>query len=156
MQQISFYICNNQEQPLRPATKTEIAHAYNALEQEKYNNKNNYNASHYQTLTNICISKQKSRNIAINHTQLDIIQLQRHFHNKHLDFDSMPSEVQLVLVDIAYNSGLGTAREYHSGQFMHAIEKGDWSKAAEYVKEFPSPYFRKIWRYNLLKKVQYV
>lgn len=107
----------------KPVPKVEIRRQYEFL---KNSFLPNYKAISYQKLTNIHISEDTMANLMDANLQDIDRQLKLLFHG----FDNYPSNIRLVLFDMAYNGGVNKLRIGYP-KFIEAIRKGNWRAAAD-------------------------
>lgn len=74
---------------------------------------------------NQSLSEEQINNLLQHDVDTAIADAQKIFSN----FDSLPEDKQLVLVDMSYNLGFDRLSGFH--EMIHAVEANDWSKAAD-------------------------
>jgi GH24 family phage-related lysozyme (muramidase) len=68
------------------------------------------------------------------------------------NFDTMPDNVQIALVDMAYNNGIGGLKQYK--KFLHYVNLREWSKAADEIVDSANYRSRDLsGRYKELEKM---
>lgn len=129
----------------KPVSKEEIKRQFDLL---KGSFLPNYKATSYKSLTSIHISEETMADLMDANLQDCDRQLRLLFPG----FDRYPSNVRLVLFDMAFNGGVGSLKGGYP-KFVDAIKRGNWRAAAgESHRKWPIRESRNQYVKDLLMK----
>ncbi|TWB80089.1 phage lysozyme [Nitrospirillum amazonense] len=124
----------------QPASKLEVEAAWRALfighqEQKSAAPHKKHTAAHYENDSDLRITQATANTLLDAHLDSD------HLHLKLIypKFDDFPDDAKLALFDMIYNLGAGRSKTRHHraaglmaySTMNHAINSGDWAKAAK-------------------------
>lgn len=123
------------------ATMAEITKAYDALKtgsatQKAASSKHKFGAQHYQTSSDLIITRATASLLRDDHISRDYTQLLDIYET----FDTLPQAAKVALFDMIYNLGPGHQKTHHHratglrafGTMNQAIAAGKWDDAAKH------------------------
>ena len=92
------------------------------------------------------------KDLAEKHIKDDMKVVRQKFKNNNDDFDELPHNAKLVIMDMQYNMG-GNFTKDKWPKFFEAIKQGDWKTAARESQSFDIQASRNLWRKNTLLEI---